>query len=181
MDNDVKQHSDRSVDSFTLIYNKWRKPVFHYLLSLLKREDLADDLTQDVFMRIYTKGDICTTEMICSSQIFTIAKHIAYDHFRKEKCELEKLHNFLAIAKQSGVHLPTQLGLDEDFLKTETEAVISNAINSLPALEKTVIEALLCNKKKKDIIKETGISLYKITKIVERARKKIYRSLKVYS
>ena len=41
--------------AYTQIYEKLYSPLFRYALSKLRSRDLATDLTQDVFMRVFEK------------------------------------------------------------------------------------------------------------------------------
>lgn len=75
------QHGD--LKSFEDIVYYYEKKIFGYLLKLTRNKQDAEDLTQEVFLKIYKNLKSYQTDKKFSTWIFTIAKNSATDFFRK--------------------------------------------------------------------------------------------------
>ena len=65
----------------------WRS-VWGYLWGLLRRHDLADDLTQEVFCRAWQARDRYREQGLARAYLLRIADHLAVDHHRKSGREV---------------------------------------------------------------------------------------------
>lgn len=73
--------------SFEEIYLQYYKPVFAYLMTLCKNEELAAELTQETFFKALDaidgfKGGCALNVWLCQ-----IAKNTLTDHYRRQKRE----------------------------------------------------------------------------------------------
>lgn len=58
-----------------------------FIVSRVKDEALADDLLQEVFIRIHSKIDDLRDEDKVQAWVYQVARNIIYDHFRKTTLE----------------------------------------------------------------------------------------------
>jgi RNA polymerase sigma factor (sigma-70 family) len=78
------------VIDFTLLYNRYKKPLFNYLTKIVKSEMLAEDIAHNVFIKLYRSlADIRNRDRI-EIWIFTTARNEAFGHFRKTKAAPEE-------------------------------------------------------------------------------------------
>ncbi len=66
------------------LVTKYLTPVYSFVFRLVRDKDLAEDITQETFIKAWKKMD--DTQNI-RAFLFTIARNLAYDHFRKNKDE----------------------------------------------------------------------------------------------
>jgi RNA polymerase sigma-70 factor, ECF subfamily len=67
------------------IYKKYYLDVYRFLICFSGNQNEAEDLTQEVFIRVL-KGNLDFNDINnLKTWIFSIAKHIAIDHFRKKR------------------------------------------------------------------------------------------------
>lgn len=67
------------------IYEKYHSDLFHFLMYMVKNREQAEDLTQEVYIRVlksYRHFEGKSTE---KTWLIAIAKNVAIDFFRKEK------------------------------------------------------------------------------------------------
>lgn len=76
------------------LYEEYRKPIFLYILSIVKNSDLAEDLTQEVYIRIIEYHDTYQPIYNPKTWLFTIAKNVCYTYFQKKK-EIPLNHEIL--------------------------------------------------------------------------------------
>jgi RNA polymerase sigma-70 factor, ECF subfamily len=77
------QRGDR--DAFTVIVDSYQTPVFNYILRSVGDRTLAEDLTQDVFLRVYQKLPHFSFRSKFSTWLFQIAKNRLVDEFRSRE------------------------------------------------------------------------------------------------
>jgi RNA polymerase sigma-70 factor (ECF subfamily) len=80
--------SDHS--SFQLLFDRYSEPLFMFALSYLKSRDTAEDLVQEVFLKIWNNRKSLRTDTCFRSYLFTIALNSIYKHLKK----LAKLNEF---------------------------------------------------------------------------------------
>ena len=72
------------------IYEDYRQKVFSYILSKVQNSDLAEDLCQNVFLKIYEKADTFDeTKASVSTWIYTIARNTLTDYYRTRRVTSE--------------------------------------------------------------------------------------------
>lgn len=70
------------------LYQENAKIVHHYLLSLCRDADLAEDLTQETFLRAYQSLERYDGSCKLSTWLCQIGKHVYYQYLAKHKREL---------------------------------------------------------------------------------------------
>jgi RNA polymerase sigma-70 factor, ECF subfamily len=67
------------------IYQTYFNDVYHYLLYFTNSRNDAEDLTQETFMKVFKNGEQVQYKASVKAWIFSIAKNVAIDYFRKKK------------------------------------------------------------------------------------------------
>jgi RNA polymerase sigma-70 factor (ECF subfamily) len=112
--------------AFSHIIEKYQQPVYNLCYYMLRNTVEAEDATQEVFLRAYSKIDSYNENHKFSTWLFSIASHYCIDRLKRPQVNLvpwEKLAFGLA---------------DKDFqpeltlIKNETTIEIHNLIDTLP-------------------------------------------------
>jgi RNA polymerase sigma-70 factor, ECF subfamily len=72
-------------DAFGSLVEPWRKPLFGYIYRMVTLRQDAEDLLQDVFIRVLEDIRSYRGEARFKSWLFGIATHACLDHLRKRK------------------------------------------------------------------------------------------------
>lgn len=119
--------------SIVEIYNEHYLDVYRFLICFSGNQNDAEDLTQEVFIRVLDNLAKFNSGSNLKTWIFSIAKHVAIDHYRKKRfTSVFKDAFFKQI--QSNDKLP-----DEEIEKTETKRLIHEAISKLKPTYRTVV------------------------------------------
>jgi RNA polymerase sigma-70 factor (family 1) len=74
--------------AFAELYNHYKTPALRFTVSLLKDEEEAENMVQDVFIKIWVKRAQIKPDYNFNSYLFTCLRNMAFDHFKKlEKSE----------------------------------------------------------------------------------------------
>lgn len=76
---------DHLEDSISKIYSKYYLDVYRFLVCFSGNQNDAEDLTQEVFIRVLNNLSTFNNENNLKTWIFSIAKHVAVDHYRKKR------------------------------------------------------------------------------------------------
>jgi RNA polymerase sigma factor (sigma-70 family) len=73
---------------FPKIYKKFRKPILRYVNSRVSDPELAEDITQEIFIKVFRFQDSYQSQFAFSTWLWTIAKNTVSDSLRelKEYC-----------------------------------------------------------------------------------------------
>lgn len=70
------------------LYEENAKIVYHFLMSLCHNRDLAEDLTQETFLKAYQSLDRYDGSCKLSTWLCQIARHVYYQYLSKNKREI---------------------------------------------------------------------------------------------
>ena len=73
--------------SFTLLLEKHRGPVVHFLYRMLQNQPVAEELAQEVFLRVYRSRESYEPTAKFTTWLFRIATHLALNQIRDRKHE----------------------------------------------------------------------------------------------
>jgi RNA polymerase sigma-70 factor (ECF subfamily) len=133
--------------AFSALYGLYSERIYGRLLSLLKDQDMADELIQDLFLKVWEKRDGLNPEQSFKSYLYKVAENLVYDHFRKLARDKKLQERFRAITTELYSHT------EEDLLNKENRMIIDKAVAMLPPQRKAVFT--LCKLEGKSY-EETG-------------------------
>jgi RNA polymerase sigma-70 factor (ECF subfamily) len=139
------QNGDR--DAFTHLVHRHKQNVFQFVLSKVKDRELASDLTQDVFVKLFKSAELYQPSGKFRSWLFRMAQNICIDYRRKyQKVSILSLHNKNETENELG--LIDQIEDETANPEQETEFielqnVIERAFETLPDQQRTAL--VLCH------------------------------------
>ncbi|WP_400246594.1 RNA polymerase sigma factor [Niallia sp. JL1B1071] len=154
------------------LYRQYNQELIHFLLYLGVKKEEAEDLVQEVFIRVLKTKCLFKGESSERTWLYTIAKNIAIDHFRKQK-------NSYSFDSEIPIHIKDEQALPEEIaLHKEQLDWINHLLTCCTADQKKVI---YCRYLKEMSIIETALNLgwseSKVKTTQHRALKLLKRSL----
>jgi RNA polymerase sigma-70 factor (ECF subfamily) len=163
---------------FQHIYDAFR-PKIHDYLARLTGADEADDLTQEVFIKVSRGLKGFRGESKLSSWIYRIATNAALDHLRRPSQMTTEMSSVDTEREEEPVRLRGKVSfIDQQLIRKEMNACIRNVIKKLPADYRTVIVlGELEEFKNHEIAEILQVSLDTVKIRLHRARKKLKKEL----
>ncbi|KAB7672898.1 RNA polymerase sigma factor SigX [Bacillus sp. B1-b2] len=122
---------------FDEMYEKYHQDVFQFLFYMVNHKETAEDLVQEVYIRVlksYHRFEGKSTE---KTWLFSIARNVAIDHFRKQKNWKERIMDKFDWSKQQ---IQSQDLLPEEMtVQSEELQVIYKALTTCTVDQKAVI------------------------------------------
>lgn len=159
-----------SHDSFQKIFELYSEPLFKFSLSYLKSKEAAEDIVQEVFIKIWNNRKNIKTDTSFQSYLFTIALNAIRKHFNKRSKLNELKHGILIDFSKH------KSNFDDDTNYQLLLDKLDELIDQMPAKRKQVfIKKKIEEKTLKEIAEELSIS----TKTVEYHITEAMKSLKL--
>lgn len=119
--------------AFRVIYDFYVKKVYRFIFSYIKERSEAEDITQNVFMKIWERRQLLDPGKSFAGFIFTIAHRAVMDYFRQHATK------FLS-DKQPVSHLdiPSSACPDELLYARQLESLYEKALETLPPKRKEI-------------------------------------------
>lgn len=144
---------DGDEKAFDMLFWKFNPMIYNFVNSILFNKSLAEDITQQVFLKIWEKRESINLEKSFSSYIYTIARNFVYQETERLVYE-NKFISFYK-ANENELDNSTFEKIDAGFI----ESFINEVIAQLPEKQQKIFD--LSRRKgysNKEIAKELDIS-----------------------
>jgi RNA polymerase sigma-70 factor (ECF subfamily) len=166
---------------FSTLVDRWQNMVYNTALGIVQNEEDAEDITQDVFIRLYENIGSFRQEAQLSTWIYRVTVNLALDFEKRKKRQkhgglLKKIFFVKAEEEPVNFHHPGVL-LDNK----EKAAILFKALKKLPEKQKIAftlhkIEGLSA----KEVAEIMETSLYAVESLIGRAKNGLKKVLEQY-
>lgn len=136
----------QDIEAFNQLHKRYRERILNYVYRFLGKYQIAEEITQETFIRVYTNLSTCRVENV-AGWIYTIARNLAMNELRRAKYE-PTISLDAPVSQEEGASRLIEYVADssapEETLarQRELENRIQKAIESLPPKYREVI--ILC-------------------------------------
>ncbi len=135
---DVKAGDDAS---FELLLRKYRTPLVSFLYRMVRNQAAAEDLAQEVFLRVYRARKKYAPSAKFTTWLFRIATNLALNalrdgRFRQMEVSLDQPGEDERPATDLPDHRP---GVEQELMARDRAAVIRRAIQALPEKQRAAV------------------------------------------
>ena len=137
---DVKAGDDASFD-FLLV--KYRSPLVNFLYRMVRDTATAEDLAQEVFLRVYRARKQYTPSAKFTTWLFRIATNVALNSVRDNRYQKMQVSLDAPVSSEEASaprELPArEMRIDEHLLERDRVAFIQQAVASLPEKQRAAV------------------------------------------
>jgi RNA polymerase sigma-70 factor (ECF subfamily) len=171
--------------AFEELVGKYQQPIVNLMYRMVRDLDEAEDLAQNVFIRVFQSAHRYEVSAKFSTWIFTIARHLCLNEIRRRsRHQAESMEASQADNEEHGprqFHDAAAISAPEAFLEGELEAKILEAVAELPGKQRLAI--VLCREEElsyEEIARVLDCSLSATKSLIHRARETLKQKLKPY-
>ena len=150
----------------TAVYNQFRSQLLNYIKSKIRSKEDAEDILQNVFIRVSSSIEKLSEDQKLKSWIFTITRNAVIDYYRSN-----------ASRRRSGITTELEDNIfdqDEDDSTKGLDQCLSTMIQLLPDDYKDVIiESEIKGIKQKDLAEKYGLAYPSVRSRVQRGRERL--------
>ena len=143
------------------IWEKYAEEVKRFIISKVQDPHVADDLLQEVFMKVHTKKTSIKDEKKVKSWLFAVSRNTVFDHFRKtgKEVPLEKEEKIISS--------------DDSYVHSEKDC-LHGIIQNLPEkYKKPLFLADIKGEKQANIAEKLALPVSTVKSQIQRGRKLI--------
>tara|TARA_B100001250_G_scaffold390524_1_gene390579 strand:- start:500 stop:1081 length:582 start_codon:yes stop_codon:yes gene_type:complete len=174
----IKDFQNGNINSYNHLVFRYKDRLFNYIYQFVHDIDLAEDLLQDTFLKLYTHKNSYKEIAKFSTWIYTIAGNFAKTELRKFKRRKTYSHSDLSFNDNEFIiedknKTPSDVFLDEGLRKS-----LHQCLSSLPLNFKNIIILRDIQELSYDEISTiVELSLGTVKSRINRARLKLYECL----
>ena len=163
-------------EAFRLLFVRFSKPLCQFIYQLVSQRDLAEDLTQETFVRAYHNLNRLRDDSRFSTWLFGIGHNVAREFLRSRQREFQSLSEEVNQTEDATTISPV-----DGVLEKELNLAIENALQGLDEEKRAIFVLKVFQQRSyQEIVEITGFSLAKIKTELHRARVKMRQKLRCY-
>lgn len=150
--------------AFSELYVRYKDKLYYFCLQLLKSNEEASDIVQEIFIRIWESRFFIDPERSFSSFLYTMARNRILNYFRDVDIDT-KVKEILVTQK-----VAEEETVDSQLIYREYQQILQDAIGQLPPQRQRIFNmSRLENKSHKEIASELGISVNTVQEHISEA------------
>ncbi len=170
----IQQLQQGSERAFTILYDKFSKQLYRNILRLVKDEFIAQEILQDLFLKIWEYRHNIKIEGSFKSFLYKVAENLVFMYFRKVAKDNRLIENLIV------ANIEFDINAEEIIISREDRELLHAAIAKLSPQRKQVYT--LCKlegKSYEEVSIELGISASTIRDHIVKANKALKQYLQL--
>lgn len=165
----LKHGSERA---FNTLYRMHSKMLLSNIRNLVKDNEIAKELLQDLYLKVWENRENIDTEKSFKSFLFTVARNMVYDFFRRASLDKRVKLKLIANALELYTHV------EEALTFKESTDILNTAVDALPQQCRQIYKlSRLEGKSHQEISLQLDISLSTVNNHLVKANRQIRSSL----
>lgn len=179
----IKRAAEGDTGAFRTVFEKHQQRVFNVCYKIAGEKQDAEDITQEVFIKVYRSLHLFRHQSAFSTWIYRIAVNLSFTHLRKNKKfrGLSLRESASAQLVSVGQCLSEASQPDKALEQEERERIIARVIGSLPEKQRM---AILLQKYEEYSVQKIAdsmdCSIASVQSLLQRAKKNLYTKLLPY-
>jgi RNA polymerase sigma-70 factor (ECF subfamily) len=128
---------------FDFLIQKYRKPIIHFMYRMVRNQAIAEELAQEVFLRVYRSRETYRAEARFSTWLYRIATNLGVNHVRDNRHERTASTIYLDEADSETGTTPdvadTTPGAEANLLRRERLNAIRQHVLALPERQRVAV------------------------------------------
>lgn len=132
-----------NMSAFDFLLEKYRKPIVHFMYRMTHNQAVAEELAQEVFLRVYRSRETYRAEARFSTWLYRIATNLGVNHARDTRHERAASTVYLDETDSETGTTPdvadTTPGAESAMLRRERLAAIREHVMALPERQRSAV------------------------------------------
>ena len=129
--------------SFNFLVVKYHRPMIHFLFRMVHNQAVAEELTQEVFLRVYRAREGYRAEARFTTWLYRIATNLAVNHARDTRHERTAQTVYLDAPDEETGTTPDladdDISAEEKMLRDERTKAIRKHVDDLPERQRVAV------------------------------------------
>jgi RNA polymerase sigma-70 factor (ECF subfamily) len=129
--------------AFSYLAEKYHRPIIHFLFRMVRNQAIAEELAQDVFLRVYRSRESYRAEAKFTTWLYRIATNLAVNHARDTRHERAARNVYLDAPDEETGTTPDVadggLSAEQSLLRAERMKAIRTHVMALPERQRVAV------------------------------------------
>jgi RNA polymerase sigma-70 factor (ECF subfamily) len=129
--------------AFNYLAGKYHRPIIHFLFRMVRNQAVAEELAQDVFLRVYRSRQSYRAEARFTTWLYRIATNLAVNHARDTRHERAARSVYLDAPDEETGTTPDvaskEPSVEQSLLREERMKAIRTHVMALPERQRTAV------------------------------------------
>jgi len=129
--------------SFNYLVQKYHRPIINFLYRMVHNQAVAEELAQEVFLRVYRSRESYRAEAKFTTWLYRIATNLGVNHARDTKYERTAQNVYLDVPDEETGTTPEiaddELTVEQKLMRDERLAAIRKHVMALPERQRTAV------------------------------------------
>jgi RNA polymerase sigma-70 factor (ECF subfamily) len=169
----LERAKKEDLKAFETIFSDYEKAIYYYILGFVGHKEAAEDITQEVFIKVYKNLATIDLEKNFKSWLYKIATNTVYDWLRKKQRHPEA---FIVDDEESGFET-----IDEHstYMQLEDNHDLEAALHNIPPAHRNILLLYYYEGLKYEEISETlALPINTVKTNIRRAKLALEQELK---
>ena len=139
----MKRAAAGDESAFNYLAEKYHRPIIHFLYRMVRNQAIAEEMAQEVFLRVYRSRESYRAEAKFTTWLYRIATNLAVNHARDTKHERAVQNVYLdAPDEQTGTRPDVagdELSAEQRLLREERMKAIRAQVRALPERQRMAV------------------------------------------
>ncbi|MBX2967285.1 MAG: sigma-70 family RNA polymerase sigma factor [Cyclobacteriaceae bacterium] len=174
--------NNNNEQAFAKLMQRYKRPVYHMILKMVRNVDDAEDLTIESFAKAFKSLHRFKKDFTFSTWLFRIATNNTIDHIRKKKLNTLSISNTFTDDNGEGVSIDVEdenPNPQEEAIKAQKEELIQVFVDKLPPKYQKLVRLRYFNELSyEEIAAEIEAPLGTVKAQLHRARELMFEMVK---
>lgn len=162
--------------AFRRLFDRYKRPILSYIKNLSLELEVAEEITHEVFLKVYRKRESFDPQFQFTTWLWTIARNTSLDYLRKKK---DILFDDIYHKGEDGSSFIDDIGSDDKeieatFIEQQDAEVLARCLDKLIANQKEALMLRVYSELDYDqIALAMKISVSSVKSLIHRAKKNL--------
>lgn len=162
--------------AFRRLFDRYKRPILSYIKNLSLEWEVAEEITHEIFLKVYRKRESFDPQFQFSTWLWTIARNTSLDYLRKKK---DILFDDIYHKGEDGSSFIDDIGSDDKeieatFIEQQDAEVLARCLDKLIANQKEALMLRVYSELDYDqIALAMKISVSSVKSLIHRAKKNL--------
>ena len=124
---------------FNHFYETYHQDIYNYVFYMVKDKTITEDIVQEVYIRVIKSYDQFRGNSSEKTWAFSIARHVVFDHFRKQKRKRKVTNETIDVDEITEFIPAKEIPPDEAVIHQEDVALIYRLLDQCNINQKQVV------------------------------------------
>ena len=126
--------STEYIVEFTLIFNRFKKKVYNYVLKMTADLMLTEDIVQDTFLKLYQNLENIRSKDNINFWLFTTARNEIYGYYRRKRIRVDQFN----VEDTDEIEILSEANIEDEIEKKEIKELMQSELNNIPIEQREV-------------------------------------------